>query len=514
MKSKKLFVVLLIVLAFVAGFFLFFRKDKNEQEVLETTYEISKEYLSLRYRTDNILVNAKEYESYDAWNTEVESIIQAWEDFGSKVSKLDENASNISQEIRLSNFVKSAYAYDTKEVQAVIESAPAGKTVRTLAQHFGVDVKKAQLILNQSQDMATREAWGEAGDAFEKLENQAIVVKDTCKVAVYVGGVVATGGAAGLASAGTLAQVTVVVTGVDLALEVTEDGAQIAFGDKNKVSSFVKDVRTVTEPIATVLSITSIPSNLGNAFGRFEAVNVGLEEFRASAQEGKVIGIDLKNFEYKPPFQVIKNTKYPGAVTVAELEKAEVEEWIKSINKDYEPMTQEEIKEFIEDISKEPGQKESVIEKTEEISNVESNEKKEESNSDNNEIQIIKVVNVSSDSFMMDMCYSSKCWDDLDADPVEDRDLGGIYTLGKVFGNGEGFNSGFRPAEMKSSGKLVETSSNGYKLTVYFAIAPFEGPKNKTIDYGTWLSESIEINANYGDEPVIEWDGTSLKQAK
>ena len=43
---------------------------------------------------------------------------------------------------------------------------------------------------------------------------------------------------------------------------------------------------------------------------------------------------------------------------------------------------------------------------------------------------------------------------------------------------------------------------------------PFEGSKNKTIDYGTWLSESVEINANYGDEPVIEWDGSSLKQVK
>jgi len=73
---------------------------------------------------------------------------------------------------------------------------------------------------------------------------------------------------------------------------------------------------------------------------------------------------------------------------------------------------------------------------------------------------------------------------------------------------------GFRPAELKASGKLVETSPNSYKITVYFAIAPFEGPKNKTIDYGTWLSESVEINAKYGDEPVIEWDGSSLRQAK
>ena len=115
---------------------------------------------------------------------------------------------------------------------------------------------------------------------------------------------------------------------------------------------------------------------------------------------------------------------------------------------------------------------------------------------------------------MMDVCHTPTCWDDLAAKPEEDRDIGGIYTLGKVFGNGESFKHGFRPADLKNSGRLEETSANSYKITVYFAIAPFEGPKNKTIDYGTWLSESVEINAIYGDEPVIEWDGSSLKQVK
>ena len=105
---------------------------------------------------------------------------------------------------------------------------------------------------------------------------------------------------------------------------------------------------------------------------------------------------------------------------------------------------------------------------------------------------------------MIDTCFSSKCWDDLDADPSKDRDLGGIYTLGKVYGNGEGFETGFRISDMKSD-----------KVTIYFAIAPFEGPKNKIIEYGTWLSESIEITPNYKDEPVvIEWDGSSLRQVK
>jgi hypothetical protein len=502
-RNSLLLLFGIIVLSFV-GFFLLKDNDKTEQIVYEDTLRISKEYLALRYITDNVLTNAEEYESYDAWNEEVNSIIQQWGVLETKVLELEENAEKISKETTSFNLLSKTYAYDTKEVQAVIESAPAGRTIRTLAQHFGVDVKKAQLILNQSQDMATREAWGEAGDTFEKLENQAIVIKDSCKVAVYVGGVVATGGAAGFATAGTLAQVTVVVTGVDLALEVTEDGAQIALGDKNKVSSFVKDVRTVTEPIATVLSITDIPRNFGKAIGNFEAVNIGLEEFRASAQEGKVIGIDLKNFEYHPPFQVIKNTKYPGELTIAELERAEVEDWIKSINKDYEPMTSEEVGVFVEDLSKELEQKENVTEKPEDTPSVDSNEEKEDSSQLDSDIQIIKIVNVSSDSYMIDTCFSSKCWDNLNADPSQDRDLGGIYTLGKVFGNGEGFETGFRISDMKSD-----------KVTLYFAIAPFEGPKNKTIEYGTWLSESIEITPNYKDEPVvIEWDGSNLRQAE
>ena len=112
---------------------------------------------------------------------------------------------------------------------------------------------------------------------------------------------------------------------------------------------------------------------------------------------------------------------------------------------------------------------------------------------------------------MMDSCFSSTCWDNLAANPAEDRDLGGIYTMGKVFGNGEGYKTGFRPADLKADNRLPD---DRYKITLYFAIAPFEGPKNKTINYGTWISQSVEIIAKFGDEPVIEWDGNSLKQAK
>ena len=400
MKNKKILVFLVLIIIVVIGFFLYTNRDKNdEQQVLQSTYDISKEYLLLRLRTDKILVNADKYSDYSSWNEDMTNLIQDWENLSKKSQKLENSATDTAEKVSV-NFqvIQTANAYTSKEITGIYDKAPKFKGIATLAKHLGVDAERAQLILNQAQDEATAEGWTEAGDTFQKLETTAVVIKDGCKVAGYVGGMVITGGAAGgFAATGTLTQVTTVVVGVDLALEVTEDGAQIALGDKNKVSSFVKDVRTVTEPVASVLTITNIPNNLGTAFGKFESVMVGLEQFRETAQEGKVIGIDLKNYEYHPSFQVIKNTQYPGDITVAEMETAEVEEWIKSINKDYEPMTKEEVQEFLGITNKETEPTEAVAKKevteNEKENNVEQTEgeKDEISESPSNEIKLMPV---------------------------------------------------------------------------------------------------------------------------
>ena len=400
MKNKKILVILVLIITVVIGFFFYTNRDKNdEEEILQLTYDISKEYLSLRLRTDKILVDADKYSDYSSWNEDMTNLIQDWENLGKKSQELENSATNVAEKVSV-NFqvIQTANAYTSKEITSIYDKAPKFKGIATLAKHLGVDAKRAQLILNQAQDEATAEGWTEAGDTFQKLETTAVAIKDGCKVTGYVGGMVITSGAAGgFATVGTLTQVTTVVVGVDLALEVTEDGAQIALGDKNKVSSFVKDVRTVTEPVANVLTITNIPNNLGTAFGKFDSVMVGLEQFRDTVQEGKVIGIDLKNFEYHPSFQVIKNTQYPGDITVAEMEMAEVEEWIKSINKDYEPMTKEEVQEFLGITNKETEPTEAVVKKevteNEKENNVEQTEgeKDEISESPSNEIKLMPV---------------------------------------------------------------------------------------------------------------------------
>ncbi len=95
------------------------------------------------------------------------------------------------------------------------------------------------------------------------------------------------------------------------------------------------------------MTIAYNPGGLGKGLEKLDTALFGLEQFRDAVQEGKVVGIDLNNFAYHRPFQVIKKTEYPGTLSAAEMEMAEVETWLQSLNKKYEPMTKEEIEEFL-----------------------------------------------------------------------------------------------------------------------------------------------------------------------
>jgi len=497
MSIKKFFpIAIVVLLLLVTVSFLFLKKgDKTpalDQSVYEKTLSVSKEFTLLRYRTEKVLEKAKEYEDYDKWNTEMGAVIEGWKSLESEVTGLEKEADKMASEKTTFNLVKDVSAYTTVEIQKVIESAPAGKTVRTLAKHLGVDVKMAQLILNQTQDQVTREAYGEEGDVFETCEQNSMRIKNGAKVTVFVGGVVLTGGASGV-----LATTATVVGGADLVLEVTEDEARIALGDRNKVSEMVGKMRTVTEPAASILTITSMPGNVSKAMEKVSAGYFAADQIRSAIQDNKVLGISIKT-----------NEKGETKASVAGLTEEEVSEWMKENNIVKSGEKVEEIMKQIEDKIKPADVKDSG-ETREEVK-----EETPKTNSDNNSAQVYKIVNVSGESYMMDVCHNPTCWDDLAANPAEDRDVGGIYTMGKVYGPGDSFKHGFRPSDNIKTSERVEMLADSYRITVYFAIAPFEGPKNKTIEYGTWQNHSVEIKAKYGDEPIIEWDGSSLKQVK
>ncbi|MFZ6015654.1 MAG: hypothetical protein ACOYUZ_04865 [Patescibacteria group bacterium] len=309
----------------------------SEQAVLESTMNISKKYLALRYQTDNVLVNAENFADYDEWNNEMSGIINGWEELEKEAVDLEKESAALAEEKVSYDLINSAYAYDKQEISNIIDSAPMGKKIQTLAKHLGVDAKKAQLILNQDQAQVTREAWGEAGDTFENLENSAVAVKDGCKIAGFVGGIALSGGVSAIAAGSTLTQAAVVVSGADLALEVTDDGARMALGNGNKISAFVNDARKVTAPVATILTITDIPNNLSKGIDKFNAVMIGLEQFRSAAQEGQVVGIALPAYSGEPT----KN------VEVAILKPEEVKPWLKEKGAEYKPETAAEVEQAL-----------------------------------------------------------------------------------------------------------------------------------------------------------------------
>jgi len=504
---KKITIIAVIGLVVLSvGVLYFFNNQKSdqtpEQAVLEQSLTISKKYAVLRYQTDNVLINAKEYGEYDLWNKEMTDIISQWKKLEEDSSVLEKLSAKISEEKVSFNLVPQALAYTKEEVTGIMDKAPMGKKISTLAKHLGVDAKMAQLILNETQNQISREAYGEEGDVFEKCEQNSMRIKNGAKVTVFVGGVVLTGGASAVATSGVLAKTALVVGGADLVLEVTDDEARIALGDKNKVSEMVGTLRVVTEPAASILTIANMPGNLSKAMEKVSAGYFAADQVRSAIQDEKILGISIKvdeAGETKASVAGLTKEELPEWMAENNIVKSgeTVEEILNQVEKEIQKEAKEEIKEEKQAQTKEKKEVPAPVTNLEDIPN-----------------QIFKVVNVSNSSYMMDACFNPTCWDDLDANLAEDRDLGGIYTLGKVFANGESFKKGFRPSDLKKNSEKAAMLADGYKITVYFAIAPFEGPKNKTIDYGTWQNHSVEINANYGDEPIVEWDGSSLKQVK
>ncbi|MBU1445705.1 hypothetical protein KKD70_00380 [Patescibacteria group bacterium] len=79
---KKIIIVGIGAIILFGGIFLFTNSSQTgetqEQAVLASTLNISREYAALRYQTDNVLMNAENYADYDAWNNEMSLIIEKW----------------------------------------------------------------------------------------------------------------------------------------------------------------------------------------------------------------------------------------------------------------------------------------------------------------------------------------------------------------------------------------------------------------------------------------------------
>ena len=359
--KKILLIGLVIGIAIITIFSITGNKSKiDEQMVLQDTMKISRNYTALRLKTDKILVKASEYPDYETWKNDMIKLIDRWKTLESEAIDLENSAKIYSEEKIVFRLIQETHAYSKHEISNVFDKAPAGRKIRTLAKFLGVDAKRAFKILENEQDFIKAEAWNKAGDTFEKLENSAIVVKNGCKVAVFVGSVVATGGAtaigAGAVSSAASATVATVV-GADLILEVTADTATIALGNNNKTTKYISKIRDEShlEPAAAILSLTDIPGNLKK--GAEVAQKIGVlvmeaEQIRSIIQDKKVLGINIDPDSKKIEASGLNEDEiddWEKEFIDSELHEKNMEEWMDELEKELEALDKE-IEEVVEEV--------------------------------------------------------------------------------------------------------------------------------------------------------------------
>lgn len=326
--------------------------ENLEQEFLNKTYSISKEYVALRFRTDNVLVNAGQFADYEQWDEEMGDIIKGWKELEKNAAEMEVLANKFASSESAHSIIDleeprivyashkietNRQAYEKYELSNIFDNAPAGKKIATLAKYLGTDAKRAYALLQQEQGIITADAYNEAGDTLQKLETTAVVIKDTCKVAGFV---IATHLSAGTVPT-LIGQASFIVGGADMVLEIGEDGANIALGNNNKVSAIIGDARKITEPVASILTLTTTSFDKSvdvvNAF-MFEA-----DQLRSGFQDGKIMGIsipipgtkkeDLVTPAYTPTERVGEENYQESTEEVAQpviasvFEPEEIEKW-------------------------------------------------------------------------------------------------------------------------------------------------------------------------------------------
>jgi hypothetical protein len=508
MKKSVLFVAVVLVLIVAVVIFLSQRDvgSGDDQRILQATLDITTSYTVLRMKTDHLLMQAREYPSYPEWNAEMDALIIAWAEMEKEALALEGLANEMIDEDSGMAMIHSAYAYDRQEISRVFDRAPAGKKIATLAKHLGVDAKRAYAILTQDQAQVQADAWNEAGDTFKKLETSAVVIKDTCKVGTFVGTVVLSGGTSAIAAGSVMTKAAVVVAGADLTLEVTDDAAKIALGDKNKISTVVGSAREVTEPAAAILMISTLPNNLTKAVDKLGAVTFGADQLNSSIQEGKVIGISL------PTASRPSTTEN---MTVSVMENAEVAEWLNENGATETTETVAEIKDALEkNIATANAAKatEDVAEKkhgdSDRRANGDTASTSENAQSSKNAKHVqMDFKNATGETWVIEKTsYGSQDYrGEMDA----------IYAKDFAVGGGASFISINRPAdEMVGSTGFVETSPTTYEYKIQLVaggVMPEDEDEQYVYDPFVAVVDFV-VTGTYGTPVTVVWDGSTFRQ--
>ncbi len=166
-----------------------------------------------------------------------------------------------------------------------------GQTIKQLANQLGTDAKAAYEQLVLAQEIINSDAMADA-DFYDKLTKIAQGTKTACKVGLFVGGAVITGGGSLSALAGssvTLGQAgSLVLSGVDCIVDVAATSSSIILGEKNRVTVGFDEIKDILAPITAVIGFNGL--NLKDTAGSIDYIGNSLVDW---FYENKIMGIKI-----------------------------------------------------------------------------------------------------------------------------------------------------------------------------------------------------------------------------
>lgn len=304
------------------------------------------------------LVNETTY----AWDTTVkitDEIPNIADNTIELIQKSDE--STLSKTKASASLFLTAYAAENtsewaKRISGQFDAIKGANKLKQLGEQLGTDAKKAYQQLTMAQNILQGEAATEEGDLYQKWQQIAEGTKTACKTGMFVCSTIVTASTtSAVAGCVTLGEATsIIVSGVDVLLDVGSTSSNIILGVDNKASIGLDKIKSDFAPVSYVFGIINFQdATIG------ERISFVGESFTDWFYDGKIAGIKVteNGTDVKSAWQV--DTKGKSEVEI----KKEIEK-ITEQNPDIKATSIDElIKENHVDLGKYISELESILEK-------------------------------------------------------------------------------------------------------------------------------------------------------
>lgn len=203
---------------------------------------------------------------------------------------VDKNISALENDLNMSlSGAKEDNLKWAQDIQAKFDAIKGNKKLGEFSKQLGMEAREALELLKLSHDIVSGNALEEA-EFYRYAELVARTTKSAAKVGLFIGSTILTAGgttaAAGYLTLGEAA--SVVVSGVDVVLDVSSTASNIYIGEDGRVTMAIQEAQDAFAPVSAIFGLSDFKGgDLGSQIYFLGASVIDYE------YDGKILGINV-----------------------------------------------------------------------------------------------------------------------------------------------------------------------------------------------------------------------------